>query len=111
MNGELSRLYRPEGPYLSNITTDALVVNFNQARYLSDYYVQDGSFFKMDHITVGYNFFDVMGTGANLTLSAILQNAFIITGYEGLDPEVHSGIDNNIYPRPRTFVLNLNLQF
>ena len=111
VNGELSRLFRPEGPYLSNITSDALVVNFNQARYLSDYYVQDGSFFKMDHITVGYNFFDVMGTGANLTLSAILQNAFIITGYEGLDPEVHSGIDNNIYPRPRTFVLNLNLQF
>jgi TonB-dependent starch-binding outer membrane protein SusC len=111
VNGELSRLYRPEGPYLSNITSDALVVNFNQARYLSDYYIQDGSFFKMDHITVGYNFLNVMGTGANLTMSAIVQNAFIITGYEGLDPEVHSGIDNNIYPRPRTFVLNLSLQF
>lgn len=111
VNGELSRLFRPEGPYLSNITSDALVVNFNQARYLSDYYIQNGSFFKMDHITLGYNFFNVMGTGANLNVSAIVQNAFTITKYDGLDPEVHSGIDNNIYPRPRTFVLNVNLQF
>ncbi|MDR4987629.1 MAG: SusC/RagA family TonB-linked outer membrane protein [Bacteroidales bacterium] len=111
VNGELSRLFRPEGPYLSNITSDALDVNFNQARYLSDYYIQNGSFFKMDHITLGYNFFNVMGTGANLNVSAIVQNAFTITKYDGLDPEVHSGIDNNIYPRPRTFVLNVNLQF
>ncbi len=111
MNGELSRLHRPEGPYLSNITADALDIMFNQAQYLSSYFVQDGSFFKMDHITLGYNFYDVMNTGANLSLSAIVQNAFMITGYDGLDPEVFNGIDNNIYPRPRVFVLNVNLQF
>ena len=111
MNGELSRLHRPEGPYLSNITTDALDVRFNQARYLSDHYIQDGSFFKMDHITLGYSFRDLVGTGTTMTLSGTLQNAFMITKYDGLDPEMDSGIDSNIYPRPRTFVLNLNLQF
>ncbi len=111
MNGELSRLHRPEGPYLSNITSDALDVMFNNAQYLSSFYVQDGSFFKMDHITLGYNFIDVMNTGANLSLSAVVQNAFMITGYKGLDPEVANGIDNNIYPRPRIFALNVNLRF
>ncbi len=111
MNGELSRLHRPEGPYLSNITSDALDIMFNNAQYLSSYYIQDGSFFKMDHITLGYNFFNVMNSGANLNLSAVVQNAFTITGYKGLDPEVENGIDNNIYPRPRIFTLNVNLQF
>ncbi len=111
MNGELSRLHRPEGPYLSNITSDALDINFNQARYFSDYYIQNGAFFKMDHITLGYNFFDVAGTGTNLNVSGIVQNAFMITGYDGLDPEIQNGIDNNIYPRPRIFVLNVNLTF
>ncbi|MFP4064637.1 MAG: SusC/RagA family TonB-linked outer membrane protein [Bacteroidales bacterium] len=111
MNGELSRLYRSEGPYLSNITTDALDVRFNQARYLSDYYIQDGTFFKMDHITLGYSFHDLVGTGTTMTLSGVVQNAFMITKYDGLDPEIDNGIDSNIYPRPRTYVLNLNLQF
>jgi TonB-dependent starch-binding outer membrane protein SusC len=111
MNGELSRLYRPEGPYLSNITPDALVVGFNNAQYLSDYYIQDASFFKMDNISLSYNFKDLLPSVGSLTMTATVQNAFVITGYEGLDPEVAGGIDNNIYPRPRNFVLNLNLQF
>ncbi len=111
MNGELSRLYRAEGPYLSNITPDALTVGFNNAQYLSDYYIQDASFFKMDNISLSYNFRDLVPTVGNLTMTATVQNAFVITGYEGLDPEVAGGIDNNIYPRPRNFVLSLNLQF
>ncbi len=111
MNGELSRLYRPEGPYLSNITTDAFDVNFNNARYLSDYYIQDASFFKMDNITLAYNFADLMPQNLNMSVSFTVQNAFVITKYDGLDPEISSGIDNNFYPRPRNFVLGVNLQF
>lgn len=111
MNGELSRLHRPEGPYLSNVTTDALDVGFNNAQYFSNYYVQDASFFKMDHITLGYNFKDLITKGLDLNVSFVVQNAFVITNYEGLDPEVAYGIDNNIYPRPRIFVLSLGLQF
>jgi iron complex outermembrane receptor protein len=110
-NGWLNKIYRAEGPYLSNVHRDALTVGFNNAQYLSDYYVQDGSFFKMDHITLGYNFGNLLGGRTNLVLSGIVQNAFMITDYEGLDPELANGIDNNIYPRPRTFVMSVNLQF
>jgi TonB-dependent starch-binding outer membrane protein SusC len=111
MNGELSRLHRPEGPYLSNITRDALTIGFNNAQYLSDFFIQDGSFFKMDHISLGYNFQNALGSGTNLFVSGVVQNAFVLTNYKGMDPEVAGGIDNNIYPRPRNFVLSVNLQF
>jgi TonB-dependent starch-binding outer membrane protein SusC len=111
MNGELSRLYRPEGPYLSNINPEALYTRFNNAQYLSDYYIQNASFFKMDNISLAYNFGEVIKGVRNLSIGAIVQNAFVITKYEGLDPEVSGGIDNNIYPRPRNFVLSLNLDF
>ncbi|MBS4013997.1 MAG: SusC/RagA family TonB-linked outer membrane protein [Bacteroidetes bacterium] len=111
VNGELSRLHRPEGPYLSNVTSDALLYEFNNAQYFSDFYIQDASFFKMDHITLGYNFPDLVSKGSNLNVSFVVQNAFMITGYKGLDPEVAYGVDNNIYPRPRIFVLSLGLQF
>ncbi len=111
LNGIFARLYRGEGPYLSNITPDALTTGFNNAQYISDYYVQNGSFFKMDFISIGYNFNDLPLINANLRISATVQNAFLITKYQGLDPEIAYGIDNNIYPRPRNFVLGLNLQF
>ncbi|MDX9942804.1 MAG: SusC/RagA family TonB-linked outer membrane protein [Bacteroidales bacterium] len=110
-NGWLNKVYRAEGPYLSNIHRDAFTVGFNNAQYLSDYYVQDGSFFKMDHITLSYTFGKLFGSASNLTLSGIVQNAFMITNYKGLDPELGNGIDNNIYPRPRIFVMSVNLQF
>ncbi|MFW5725229.1 MAG: SusC/RagA family TonB-linked outer membrane protein [Bacteroidota bacterium] len=111
MNGELSRLYRPEGPYLSNITRDAFDVNFTTAQYLSDYYIQDASFFKMDNISLSYNFGDLVQNTANLMVSFTVQNAFVISNYNGIDPEIAFGIDNNFYPRPRNFVLGVNLQF
>jgi TonB-dependent starch-binding outer membrane protein SusC len=111
MHGELSRLYRPEGPYLSNIIADAFNVNFNNAQYLSDYYIQDASFFKMDNITLAYNFANLMQNNLNMLLSFTIQNAFVISRYGGLDPEIAFGIDNNFYPRPRTFVLGVNFQF
>lgn len=110
-NGWLNKIYRAEGPYLSNIHRDAFTVGFYNAQYLSDYYVQDGTFFKMDHITLSYNFGKLLGSNSNLSLSGIVQNPFMITNYKGLDPELANGIDNNIYPRPRIFVMSVNLQF
>jgi len=86
--------------------------NGNGANYfLSDYYVQNASFLRMDNINFGYNVGKVFHNKANLKINANIQNAFIITNYKGLDPEVNGGIDNNFYPRPRTFVLGLNLNF
>jgi hypothetical protein len=65
----------------------------------------------MDNAYVGYNFGRLGNSDLSLTAQAIVQNAFVITGYSGIDPEVAGGIDNTIYPRPRVFSLNLNLRY
>jgi TonB-dependent starch-binding outer membrane protein SusC len=109
--GNYSLLYRPEGPYLGNITPEALLLNFQYGQYFSDYYVQDASFFRMDYISLGYDFRNLREGALNLQLTATVQNAFVITGYEGTDPEVPSGIDFNTYPRPRIFTLGVKLGF
>ena len=83
---------------------------------LSDYYIQNGSFFRMDNAHIGYNFGKVFKGTGDLKISANVQNVFIITDYKGVDPEITytgtgglAGVDNNFYPRPRTYVLGLNL--
>jgi len=114
MNGVYDRLYRPEGPYLSNITTDVTEAGFVNPQYLSDYYIQNASFFRMDNITLSYMFKNMNKSDkspVNLGLSFTVNNAFVITKYKGLDPEIGNGIDNNIYPRPTTYVFGINLQF
>jgi Outer membrane receptor proteins, mostly Fe transport len=108
--GVPGQMYYSAG-YLTNVTEDALNTGFNRAQYLSDYYVQDGSFLKLDNITLGYSFNEVFNGKGNIRLYTTVQNVFTITDYEGLDPEVSSGIDNNIYPRPRTFLLGVNIDF
>jgi iron complex outermembrane receptor protein len=110
-NGNYERLYRPEGPYVGNIITDVTETDFENPQYLSDYYVQDGSFFRMDYMTLGYNFKKMLKEKLRLRLTFTVSNAFMITKYRGLDPEIFQGIDNNIYPRPRTYVLGVSLQF
>ncbi len=110
-NAVYERLYRPEGPYLSNISTEVTETDFVNPQYLSDYYIQDGSFFKMDFMTLGYNFNNLWKERLNLRLSFTVNNAFIISKYKGIDPEIFLGIDNNIYPRPRAYVLGVGLTF
>jgi iron complex outermembrane receptor protein len=65
----------------------------------------------MDNMTFGYNFDKFAEGTSRLRVYANVQNLFIITKYSGLDPEVFGGIDGNIYPRPRTFMLGVNLEF
>jgi TonB-linked SusC/RagA family outer membrane protein len=84
---------------------------FVSSQQYSDYYVQNASFFKMDNISAGYNFQNVLAKKVKARLSLTVQNAFFITKYKGLDPEINGGIDNNIYPRPRTVLLGLNVTF
>ncbi|WP_047445588.1 TonB-dependent receptor plug domain-containing protein [Alistipes sp. ZOR0009] len=72
----------------------------------SDFYVENGSFFRMEYISLGYTF----GGKLRPHLSATVQNAFLISGYSGVDPEVSSGIDEaGRYPRPRIFSVGLEL--
>jgi iron complex outermembrane receptor protein len=82
---------------------------------LSDYYVRNASFLKCDNITLGYSFYNLFKSGNYNGVSgrvyASATNVFTITKYDGLDPEVGGGIDNNIYPRPFTLLLGLNLNF
>ena len=86
-------------------------VNGGSDRYLSDYYIQDASFLKLDNISVGYRFNNPNNRRANLALSVSGQNLLTITDYTGLDPEVDGGIDYNIYPRPITYMLGMKLTF
>jgi iron complex outermembrane receptor protein len=79
-------------------------------RYLSDYYVQDASFAKLDNLTLGYSF-DKFLKESKIRAYVSVQNVLIITDYEGSDPEVFGGIDYNIYPKPRTFAFGLNINF
>ena len=82
---------------------------------LSDYFVRNASFLKCDNITLGYSFANLFKGGSYNGLTgrvyASATNVFTITKYKGIDPEVYKGIDNNIYPRPFTLLLGLNLSF
>lgn len=110
-NGWYNRMYRPEGPYISNIVSGITNTNFEHTQYWSDYYIQDASFFKMDNITLSYSFNNLLENRLKLQLSATVNNAFVITKYDGIDPEVNFGIDNNVYPRTRVWMLGVNLFF
>ena len=94
-------------PY--NLHASVLETGFVTPQYLSDYYVEDASFLRMDNITAGYSF---NYRGQPMRVFASVQNAFTITGYNGVDPTAGlNGIDNNIYPRSRTFSGGLNVRF
>jgi TonB-linked SusC/RagA family outer membrane protein len=99
--------------FLGNVTSDALFTQFPNANatnhYSSDYYIQNASFLRMQNATLGYNVGKVFGNRGNLNLSFAVQNVFVITKYTGLDPEIANGVDNNTYPRPRTYTFGLNL--
>lgn len=86
-------------------------LNGGTERYLSDYYIQEASFVKLDNMSVGYNFGNVFGETTNFRVTGSAQNVLTITDYEGLDPEVGGGIDYNIYPRPRIYMVGVNLNF
>lgn len=97
--------------HFRNIPNNVTDTEFVSQQIYSDYYVQNASFFKMDNLSAGYKFDRVFTDKVKAKLSFTVQNAFVVTDYKGIDPELDGGIDNNIYPRPRTFLLGLNLIF
>lgn len=99
------------GSFITNRVSSVYDANFFKPQYLSSYYVQKGSFFKLDNVTLGYDLGNVINGISNIHIYTTVQNVFTITDYKGLDPEISGGIDNNIYPRPRTFLLGLNVNF
>ena len=99
---------------LRNLPTSVLDTNFNTTAdvVLSDIYVENGSFIRLDNITLGYTFPKWLEGKASLRFFTGVQNALLITDYSGLDPEItNNGIDNTIYPRQRSFLFGANVKF
>ncbi|MBB5619892.1 iron complex outermembrane receptor protein [Pedobacter cryoconitis] len=97
---------------INNASSTFFDTNFTNNQYLSDYYIHNASFLKMDNAGLAYNFGRLSpNSKANLRITANVQNVFIISKYKGIDPESTTGIDYNLYPRPRTYSLGLNVGF
>ena len=95
---------------LNNLSQSFLDSQFRNRQYPTDYYIENASFIKMDNLQLSYNFGRVFN-GVDLNLSAMVQNVFTITKYKGIDPEWAYGIENSVYPRPRTYSLTIGLNF
>ncbi|MDR2948860.1 MAG: TonB-dependent receptor [Prevotella sp.] len=107
--GNYSQVLNPNN-FLANTVNDINNTNFVNQNLRSDYYVQNASFLKMDYISLTYDFGRIL-KNMNLQANFTVQNVFTITKYDGVDPEIAGGIDNNFYPNPRTFLIGLNLNF
>ncbi|MEY3323708.1 MAG: hypothetical protein RLZ11_22 [Bacteroidota bacterium] len=112
-NNAVMRAIKNPVQFIGNATRDLLTTNFNNNWYLSDYYLDNASFFRIDNINLGYNAGRVFNDKAALRINASVQNVFVITKYNGLDPENagDGGVDGNLYPRPRVYSLGFNLDF
>ena len=101
------------GNAAGNIPTSVLNTGFTTTSnvILSDLYVENASFLRMDNVTLGYSFPKWLDGKANLRLFAGCQNVFVITKYSGLDPEITGGIDSTIYPRQRQYLFGANVKF
>ena len=111
-----SVLYNGSKGYYENSTMAIVKNGWTSYNYpLSDYFVQNASFLKCDNITLGYSFENLFKCGKYEGISgrvyASCSNVFTITNYEGLDPEQPSGLESSVYPRCRTFLFGLNLNF
>jgi len=110
-SGTLQQAFPGTGRFIGNVHRNYLETGFAVAQFFSDYYVDNASFLRMDNFTIAYDFGSVVKGISSLRANASVQNAFVITKYQGLDPEIAGGIDNNFYPRPRIFTLGFNVEF
>ena len=104
--------------FLTNRPIAALADNWQTwgvSTLLSDRYVHNASFLKCDNITLGYSFSEFLKVGnwhgISGRLYATASNVFTITKYKGLDPEINNGYDDQMYPRPFSVIVGLNLNF
>lgn len=95
---------------LNNLNRSYLKTGFTSRQYLSDYYVENASFLKMDNLILTYNIGNI-AKWCRMNVSAMVQNVFTITKYSGVDPEVPGGMDSSFYPRPRIYSLSVGFEF
>jgi len=126
LNATYMSMYDPTRLPAQNVPDEYLTSGIKSDPVFSDYWVEDGSFFRLQSVTLGYTFNYFKKWGLNkVRLYVTGENLFNITGYSGVDPEVSTelvnpdtkeigspGIDRyNIYPRPRTVSFGLNVSF
>ena len=82
-------------------------------QWYSDYFLEHAYFFRLDDVNVGYTFRGIGRWRSDIRLAFGVQNVFVLTPYTGMDPEVtaENGIDNTMWPRPRTYSLRLSVNF
>lgn len=111
-NSILANLRDPLG-IVRNGGTNYLESGFKLRNLLSDYYIENASFFRIDNINFGYSFGRIIRNKASLRLNASIQNVYTFTKYSGVDPESSNstGVDNTIYPRPRIYSVGASIDF
>jgi iron complex outermembrane receptor protein len=96
---------------LRNISSLVYESGFTAMVPYSDYHMGNGAFIRLDFVSLGHTFRNISGKNVDLRLEATLQNAFMITGYRGADPDIHGGLAGYTWPRPRTVSFTLSLGF
>jgi hypothetical protein len=95
---------------MNMLNASYLSTDFQRRQMLSDHYLENASFLKMDNLQLGYNFGKISKYVA-VNISFMVQNVFTVTKYTGIDPEVNGGFDNTLYPRPRTYSFTIGVEF
>lgn len=109
-NAVNNELYMQSG-FFNNVPKAITKSNFNAQQLWSDFYIENASFFKLDNISLGYTLDNLLNNKLKARFSLTGQNLFVISDYSGIDPESNTGIDRNIYPRPRTVLFGINLTY
>ena len=111
-NAYRGRLF--ENGIIRNVAADLANTGFiamTEEVLMSDYYIEDASFYRIDNITVGYTLPSGLFNNVDMRVFGSVNNVATFTNYSGLDPEVFGGIDNNFYPRPRIWSFGVNVNF
>ncbi len=95
--------------YLINTHAEHASLDFNIPQYISDHFLQNASFFRLDNLRLAYQFPDGVGKNRPLSLAFISQNLFTLTNYEGRNPDLPWGLDNSPYPVARSWVLEIKM--
>lgn len=118
-NATRADLFRPATAQYTNILKDAAgesITDGNAPRY-STRFIEDGTYVRLDNATLGYNIRNISSYLKNARVYISVNNAFVITKYKGIDPEINQGgiapgIDSdNFYPKTRTILFGLNFSF
>lgn len=125
VDGQLVRFTTPDQLNAANVNA-TLPLAYNENGIVSTLGIEDGSYLRLNILTLGYTFPEKLINKVRLTNLRVygsIYNVFTLTGYDGLDPEVNAnteqnkqayptlGMDWGTYPRARSFVLGLNLTF